>query len=224
MKKIFKIDPAATFFEKFIIYLEYSIKLGRYIFYFPVMPKVKFPGFIGSNFIVRAGKNITSGSFFNIGNDVKIDALIKKRITFGNNCTLKDNVLISGCGVIGDFGEMLVIGNNVGISEGTIIFVRGPISIGSDTIIGPGVKILSENHIFIDSSMPIRLQGVKRMGINIGNNVWIGANSIILDGVTIGDGAVIAAGSVVTKNVKSFSVVGGVPSRLLNSQTERNQK
>jgi acetyltransferase-like isoleucine patch superfamily enzyme len=98
--------------------------------------------------------------------------------------------------------------------------VRGSISIGDKTIIGPGVKLISENHIFSNSNIPINDQGVSRKGIDIGANVWIGANSIVLDGVSIGNGTVIAAGSVVNTSLPSNVVAGGVPVKVLKSRKE----
>jgi acetyltransferase-like isoleucine patch superfamily enzyme len=65
---------------------------------------------------------------------------------------------------------------------------------------------------------PIRLQGVTRKGIRIGNNCWIGSKVTILDGVTIGDGCILAAGTVVTKSFPANSIIGGVPAKIIKSR------
>ena len=78
-------------------------------------------------------------------------------------------------------------------------------------MIGPWVVIYSQNHNYTDLNSNIITQGYNTKSVNIGNNVWIAANAIILPGVTIGEGAIVAAGSVVTNDVASFAIVGGNP-------------
>ena len=80
---------------------------------------------------------------------------------------------------------------------------------------GSMVTIFSENHNYERLSLPIRKQGESRKGIIIEDDCWIGAGSTILNGVTVGQGSVIAARLVVTKDVESFSVVAGVPAQLI---------
>jgi acetyltransferase-like isoleucine patch superfamily enzyme len=89
------------------------------------------------------------------------------------------------------------------------------IEIGNDVIIGPGVSLFSENHNYKDINTPIRLQGETRKKIVIEDDVWIGANAIILAGVYIGKHSVVGAGSVVTKDVPANSVVVGSPAKLV---------
>ena len=111
----------------------------------------------------------------------------------------------------------LVIGDNVGISEFCYFAVRGDISIGDNVIFGPGVKIFSENHSFKLFEKVFRLQEEIRNKVVIGNNDWIGSNSIILPGVTIEDNAVIAAGSVVNKNINNGTLNGGIPAKQIKT-------
>ncbi|TNZ55020.1 acyltransferase, partial [Vibrio parahaemolyticus] len=82
------------------------------------------------------------------------------------------------------------------------------ITIGENTLIASGSTLISRNHKFSDIDKYIKEQGYQNAPIVIGNDVWIGFNSTILPGVSIGDGAVIAAHSVVTKDVPSYTVVG----------------
>ena len=97
------------------------------------------------------------------------------------------------------------------ISGGCYIQGINGIEIGDNCLIAPGVKIISANHDKKELS-----RSIVAKPIIIGNDVWIGANAIILPSVTIGDNAIIAAGSVVTKNVAEGSVVAGNPARLIN--------
>lgn len=171
--------------------------------------------FLGKKVKIKNPKLISIGKNCTIEDYCYIQALSKKGITIGDNFKLGRNSIIECTGVIEELGEKLTIGDNVGISSNAHIAVRGSISIGQDTIIGPNVSIQAENHNFSDDKIPIRLQGTNRKGIKIGKNCWIGSNVIILDGVTIGDGSVIGAGAVVTKNIEANSIAIGVPAKVI---------
>jgi len=98
------------------------------------------------------------------------------------------------------------------------IGAKGLIEIGSDTIIGPGVKIIAENHRFSSSNVPIREQGTSRRGIKIGTDCWLGANCVVLDGVSIGDHVVVGAGAIVTHDIPDWAIAAGVPARVLRQR------
>ena len=109
-----------------------------------------------------------------------------------------------------DFGKGngITIGNYSGL--GINCYVRGPLIIGSDVMIFHGDHAMSRRDI------PMRLQGDSvSKPVVIGDDVWIGARSIILKGVHVGKGAVIAAGAVVTKDVPEYAIVGGVPAKVI---------
>ena len=113
--------------------------------------------------------------------------------------------------------ENISMGDNVRITMGCCIWPErnSKIVFGNDVIVGPGVKMFTANHNMERNGIPMVYQPRVESDIRIGNDVWIGANSVITSGVTIGDGAVIAAGSVVTKDVLEYSVVGGVPAKFI---------
>ena len=77
-------------------------------------------------------------------------------------------------------------------------------------------------HVFDDLEQPISKQGLTKKGIKIHNDVWIAANCVILDGVEIGEGSIIAAGSVVAKNVPPYSVVAGIPAKVIKNREHPN--
>lgn len=110
-----------------------------------------------------------------------------------------------------DYGFNIYLGNGVDINFGCVILDCGKVSIGEKTLIGPDVQIYTVEHP--DVSLD-RAKGVeKTRPINIGKNVWISGGVIILPGVTIGDNAIIGAGSVVTKNIEANILAMGVPCR-----------
>lgn len=118
-------------------------------------------------------------------------------------------------GVIMYYPHNIQLGNNVAFNRGVFLTARDKIEIGNDVMIGPYTVINSGNHVYLDPTTPIRNQGHIKAPIIIGEDVWIGANVTILAGVTIGQGAVIAAGAVVVRSVAAYTVVGGVPARII---------
>jgi len=112
----------------------------------------------------------------------------------------------------------LVLGNNVDLAKDVLITTSGGVEIGNNTLIGYRTQILSSNHIIPSNRGEIFSSGHLHQKVTIGRDVWIGANCIILPGVTIGDGSVVAAGSVVTKDVGDFTIVAGVPARTIKKR------
>jgi acetyltransferase-like isoleucine patch superfamily enzyme len=173
--------------------------------------------FIGSNTKIFCKHRITLGTGVILGDRVNINGLCSDGISIGDFVTIRDDCVVDS-GLINNIGEKLQIGDRVGISQKCFLQVSGQLKIGNDVIIGPGSSIFTENHRFTDASKPIREQGVSRHATEIEDGVWVGANSTILPGVKIGKNAIIAANSVVTKNVPSFTVVAGVPAKAINQR------
>jgi len=107
------------------------------------------------------------------------------------------------------------IGNCCCINHGTDIGGAGGVDIGNFVLIGPNCQILTNNHSYDRYDLPISYQGTYQAPIKICDDVWIAANAVILPGVTVGRGAVVGAGAVVTKDVEPFAIMGGVPARLI---------
>ncbi|MDR0994353.1 MAG: acyltransferase [Verrucomicrobiota bacterium] len=112
------------------------------------------------------------------------------------------------------------VGNYVGFNTGCWVNGGGGITIGNHVLFGPGVIIHSSNHNFDQLDVRIDQQGHTHAPVVIEDNVWVAAGCIILPGVTIHSGAVIAAGAVVTRDVPANAVVGGVPARVLRMRGE----
>lgn len=109
------------------------------------------------------------------------------------------------------YPENIFLGESVFINRRTYIWAgkHSKIKIGDHTMIGPGVFITSDNY-GLDKAHKISQQPTKESDVLIGSDVWIGAYSIILPGITIGDGAVVSAGSIVTRDVEPFTIVAGI--------------
>lgn len=98
---------------------------------------------------------------------------------------------------------------------GTRCMIQSNVNIGNNVIMGPDVKIYSRNHKFDSLEIPIQKQGKNYYKTKVGNDVWLGANVIITAGCKIGNHVIIAAGSVVTKDVPDYAIVGGVPAKII---------
>lgn len=174
--------------------------------------------FVGKNVIIRNPQLIKAGRNLTVKDNASIQALSHSGIQFGDNVMIGQQTIIECTGVIRHLGEGLKVGNNSNFGDYNFIGVRGPVEIGNDVLFGPRVCIYAENHVFIHLDIPIRKQGETRQGIRVEDNCWIGSGAIILDGVTIGTGSVVAAGAVVTRDVPPFSVVAGIPARLIQTR------
>lgn len=120
-----------------------------------------------------------------------------------------------------DFNEMVSLGDNSGI--GVNAQVLGPVSIGKNVMMGPDVIIYTRNHKFSDLSIPMCQQGFEDYKpVVIGDDVWIGGRVIILPGVHVGNGAVIGAGAIVTKNVSPLTIVAGNPAHIIGNRERKS--
>lgn len=135
------------------------------------------------------------------------------------NLTYQRNI-ICAWGVKVYPSKFITIGKNTFLGRGVVISTSNsgssPISIGRDVMLAQDVMVIGGNHSIILGTTPMNRLGEGKQGpINIGNDVWLGARSIVLTGVTIGDGAVVGAGSVVTKSVAANTIVAGSPAKVI---------
>ena len=127
--------------------------------------------------------------------------------------SLGDYSVIESFACINNAVGDVIIGDHTRIGlHNTII---GPVTIGSHVNLAQGITVTALNHNFEDSDKRIDEQGVSTTPVTIEDDIWIGANAVILPGVTIGNHSVVAAGAVVTKNVPPHSLVAGVPAKII---------
>lgn len=138
---------------------------------------------------------------------VRMDTPPYRKFSLGTKSVIESYCCINNA--VGD----VVIGDHTRIGiHNTII---GPVTIGNHVNLAQGITVTALNHNFIDTTLRIDEQGISTNPVVIGDDVWIGANAVILPGVTIGRHVVVAAGAVVTKDVPDNCVVGGVPAKVL---------
>jgi acetyltransferase-like isoleucine patch superfamily enzyme len=109
----------------------------------------------------------------------------------------------------------ITIGRDSLIGEYTVIRGQGGVTIGDRVYTSPFTQIIAVNHVFDDPARPFVEQGITAEGIVVEDDVWLGANVVVTDGVRIGKGAIVAAGAVVTRDVPPHTVVAGVPARVI---------
>lgn len=114
----------------------------------------------------------------------------------------------------------LVVGDNVDIAKDVIITTSGGVFIGDRALIGYRTQILSANHKIPPIGEPIPVSGDDYAEVHIGTDSWIGANVIITPGVRVGNGAIVAAGSVVTKDIPDNAIAAGVPARVIRMRSD----
>ena len=152
--------------------------------------------FLGSRVLIGKGGLIHAGNMIQLKDDVHVSRY----------CTLR-----SGPGDI-------VVNEMVNIGTYSHIDGHGGVEIGKNTLLARNVEILSGSHIFKDPAVPIRFQGTELKKTIIGEDVWLGSQVIVLPGVTIGDGTVVGAGAVVTKNIPDHSIASGVPAKVIRKR------
>ncbi len=140
---------------------------------------------------------------------VRMDTPPYRSFSLGSHSVVESFSCINNA--VGD----VIIGKHTRIGlHNTII---GPVTIGDHVNLAQGITVTALNHNFTDTTKRIDEQGVTTRPVVIGDDVWIGANAVILPGVTIGRHAVIAAGAVVTKDVPEKTLVGGVPAKIIKT-------
>lgn len=157
----------------------------------------------GSKFVVL-GKGVYVSPFSNIEPSVR-----GTRIIIGDHTQIYDFVCIRAVGGTGDIS----MGEHCYINPGCVLYSGNGITLGNYVLLAPGVILVPANHAFARRDIMIRHQGFQpsKGGITMEDDVWIGANSVVLDGATVGRGAIVAAGSVVRGIIPPYEIWGGVP-------------
>lgn len=177
--------------------------------------------FVGRHVKAIEKRSLTIGSKTKLQDGVYIDALSREGVLIGDNVVIGRNTRIECTGGLQSIGKGVKIGNRSTFGNDCIFGAAGGIEIGDDVVAGQFIRFHSENHNFYEANKLIRDQGVTHKGIKIGNNCWIGAGVVFLDGAELGNGCVVGANAVVTKKFPNNVVVAGVPAKILKYRNER---
>jgi acetyltransferase-like isoleucine patch superfamily enzyme len=217
-KEGYKVDERLSKRDIFIILSDKFFALLRGFYYKILFKHSSGLIFVGRHCRIKHCHKITTGKTITIGDNVEINALCLEGVTLGNNVTILRNTVIECTGNIKNMGVGLVVGNDVGIAQNCFIQVRGKVSIGSHVMFGPNVSIFSENHGFTSLETPMISQPTTRGEVIIEDDVWLGTRSVILSGIRIGKGSIIAAGALVNRDIPPYSIVAGVPGKIIKSR------
>lgn len=161
------------------------------------------------------GRYISAGSHVRLGKGVVIRPWLNKKsslqLTLSGSNTIGSYTVIQGSGA-------LTFGKNTWCGEFCVFGVNEHVHIGNDVMIARAVTILDTDHNFERTDIPMNKQGITTEPVVIEDDVWIGHGVAILKGVSIGRGSIVSAGAVVTKDIPSYSVVGGVPARIIKTR------
>ena len=149
------------------------------------------------------------GKHSKIHRSVRMDTPPYRRFSLGDYSVVESYSCINNA--VGD----VIIGDHTRVGlHNTVI---GPVTIGNHVNLAQGITVTALNHNFTEKDMRIDEQGVSTTPVTIGDDIWIGANAVILPGVTIGNHSVVAAGAVVTKDVPPHTLVAGVPAKIIKT-------
>lgn len=171
---------------------------------------------IGKNVILRCPRNIHLGHQVVIDDFVQLIATskIKTAISIGDGSFVRSFAMVNS----GPPEGFVHVGKNSSIGQGALLYGNGGLSIGENVMIAGQAAIIASIHIYNEKDIPMNDQGYEARGITIGDNVWIGAGAKILDGISIGSGAIIGANAVVNRSVDPGDHVGGIPAKKLKSR------
>lgn len=194
--------------DKIYILLQTGIKAVRGCFKRLLLKETHGILLVGKGVEITHGKHIRCGKNVKFENFSEIHGLCSDGLNFGDYVTISRGVMIRPSSYYGnDYGNGLTIGEHSSIGPYGYVGCSGKITIGKNVMLGPKCSLFAENHVFSDTEISIKSQGVKQKGITIEDDCWIGSNVTILDGVTIGKGSIIGAGTLVTKDILAGSVV-----------------
>lgn len=180
--------------------------------------------FCESSVFIEHRRHLYLGRGSVIEHGARLRCLSSDGFKFGSGVTIGKYSILECTGSLGVLGKGIRIGNGSSVGDFGFIGSAGGVQIGSNVLMGQRVSFHAQNHNFEQIEVLIANQGTTQEGIEIGDNCWIGSGAIFLDGVTIGSGSIVSAGSVVTKSFPENSVVAGVPARLVRTRAIADKK
>ena len=164
--------------------------------------------------IARKLRNLFSGVPLTVSAGGNLHFNRGSAVVFGKNVKLGNQNIVTAR------GGRILLGNSFSANDRVILNadIGGTISFGDNCLVGPGCIFRTANHKFDNPNKLIRDQGHEISDIKVGNDVWFGSNVVVLPGVSLGNGCVIGAGTVITKSFDDFVILAGVPARVVGSR------
>lgn len=212
-------DPALTASDVAAMVLKVTAGILRGLIHRPFLAACRGILIVGADVQLRNRGHIRAGRNLVVEAGAEIQGLSQDGVWFGDNVTVGALAMIRPSGYYGrNIGVGLRVGDRSNIGPYAYIGASGGIVIGRDVMMGPRVSMFAENHVFTETNRTMRDQGVALAPIVIEDDCWLASNCVILAGVTVGRGSVVAAGAIVTKSVPPYSIVGGNPARVIRSR------
>lgn len=185
----------------------------------PWMRRSRGPLFVGRGARLKNPQFISHDGRLVVEDFAEVQGLSENGLNFGSDVSVGRGTQIRPTSYYGgEVGVGLWVGDRSSFGTDCFIGCSGEIRIGNDVMLGPSVKLFSENHVFTETDKTIKSQGVDRGVLTIGDDVWIGSGVTVTAGVTIGSGVVVAAGSVVTRSIPDNTVAAGIPAKVLRTR------
>lgn len=197
--------------------LFFQVLLNRFFMLTRGLLFVRKKVFLGNNCSLKNKQNIVFGKNVTIEKFTTIDGYASQKIEIGDGSRIGAYSLITCTSHMSKYGKGIKIGSNTAIGQFSEFGAAGGIEIGNDVIMGSYISFHSENHNFNDPTKLIREQGVTSKGIQLGNNIWVGAKVTFLDGCIVGNNSVVAAGAVVNGVFPDNVIIGGIPAKILKT-------
>lgn len=210
--RTYSIDPEVPRSFLFGEYLRRAVQLLRGII------TLRRRVFRGAGVRIMCKRNLDPAPLATIGAGSIIDASGTRGVRLGRGAKLGRRVIVTSTSQLSKRGVGLTVGDYSGIGDHAHIGCSGGVTIGSDVITGPYVTFHSQEHITDNLFTTIRSQGTREAEIVIEDDVWVGARVTFLAGARVRRGTIVAAGSVVRGEFPPYSVIGGVPAKVLKQR------
>jgi acetyltransferase-like isoleucine patch superfamily enzyme len=213
-------DPDFGVSLRDVLYYAYQKGFWAFLRGLLFRPRLRQSGprlFVGRHARILFPRHLSVGGNVALGDYTFLSCIGRQGVHLGSNVRIREFGWVQVTSHLTRLGEGVTVGDNTYIGPHALIGAGAGVVIGRNVALGAYVQLLGEDHEFADGTLPINQQGVRRRGIRIADDCWLGNNVIVLDGVSIGSHTVIGAGSVVTHDVPSNCVAVGNPARVIRT-------
>lgn len=182
--------------------------------------RLRQPVFVAPGVKLRGKRGITIGRGATLERGASIDGYAREGVTIGERTRIGAHTIVSSTSHLSRYGSGFAIGRDSGVGEYGYVGAAGGVFIGNNVIMGQFVSFHSQEHDFSDLDRPIRQQGSREDSIEVGDDCWVGARVTFLAGARVPEGCVVAAGAVVRGAFEPYSVIAGVPARVVRDRRE----